>query len=220
MFKDRKEAGEQLALALKNYRNQNPIILALPKGGLVVAYYVAKYLNAELSMVISRKLGYPFQPEAAFGAIAEDGSLYLTEEARIILSDEIIKEVIEKEKKEIKRRIELLRKNEPLPDINNRIVILVDDGIATGATLFAAIQLCKNKKAKKVIVAAPVSGEETIRQLENIVNEVVILEIPYVYYGVSQEYENFQNVTEEEVLEIMDQWEKEKSVAPATKSRS
>src|SRR5690606_37232391 len=122
------------------------------------AYYVARYLNAEFSLVISLKLGYPFSPETAMGAIAEDGSTYITPAASQRTDD--IAEATRQETAEIKRRIQTLRMGNPLPSITGRTVILVDDGIATGATLFAAIQLCKKHKAAGIVVAAPVASEK------------------------------------------------------------
>jgi putative phosphoribosyl transferase len=209
MFKNREDAGQQLAKALHQYKNKDVAVLAIPRGGVEVAYYVAEYLNAELSLLITRKLGHPDNPEAAFGAIAEDGSTYIFDYARQRIDKQVIDEVIEEQKAEVERRIEILRKGKSLPDIKDKIVILVDDGIATGATLFASIQLCKNKKAKKIIVAAPVSGEDVINVLEDMVDEVIILEIPENYFAVSQGYESFYNVPDEEVLAIMDRWYKE-----------
>jgi predicted phosphoribosyltransferase len=209
MFKNREDAGQQLAKALHHYKDKDVAVLAIPRGGVEVAYYVAGYLNAELSLLITRKLGHPDNPEAAFGAIAEDGSTYIFDYARRRIDKQTIDEVIEEQKAEVERRIEILRSGKPLPDIKDKIVILVDDGIATGATLFASIQLCKNKKAKKIIVAAPVSGEDVINVLEDMVDEVIVLEIPENYFAVSQGYESFYNVPDEEVLAIMDRWYKE-----------
>jgi putative phosphoribosyl transferase len=208
MFRDRKDAAEKLAHALEKYRNKKALVLGIPRGGIETAYYVAKHLNAELSLVVTRKLGYPFNPEAAFGALAEDGSLYISELARENLSEETMKEVIEQQMLEIRRRIQKLRRGKPLPELQDRTVIITDDGIATGATLLATIELCKNKKAGKIVVAAPIAGERMNHNLRNIVDDVVILETPSNYYAVSQGYENFYNLTDEEALEFMDTWEK------------
>lgn len=211
MFKNREDAGLQLAEALRNYKNKDVIILAIPRGGVEVGYHIAKRINATLTLLISRKLGFPENPEAAFGAIAEDGSTYIFKYAQRRLDKRTIDQVIENQKEEINRRIEYLRKGEPLPDLEDKIVILVDDGIATGATLFASIQLCKNKNAHKIIVAAPISGKETVGILEDMVDEVVVLETPDQYFAVSQGYEDFYNVPDEEVLDLMEKWEKEQS---------
>lgn len=209
MFRDRKDAGEKLGEALEKYRNMNVLVLGIPRGGVETAYYVAKHLNAEMSIVITRKLGYPFNPEAAFGAVAEDGSLYISEIASQHLSSEEIHEVLEKQKQEIQRRVQKLRRGKPLPQIKDRTVIITDDGIATGATLFASIELCKKKKAAKIVVAAPISGERMDAILQKKVDEVIILEMPPFYSAVSQGYEDFYNLTDDEALEFMDKWEKE-----------
>lgn len=209
MFLDRKDAGEQLGRALERFRDQHVLVLGIPRGGAETAYYVAKHLNAELSLVITRKLGYPFNPEAAFGAIAEDGSVYLSESAKQELTKEEINKVLEEQKSEIERRIEKLRRGKPLPDLKGRTIIIVDDGIATGATLFATIELCKKNKAGRIIVAAPIAGKRMERILPQMADEVVILETPTFYSAVSQGYQDFYNLTDEEALAFMDKWDQE-----------
>jgi predicted phosphoribosyltransferase len=206
MFRDRRDAAEQLGQALEKYRNSNPLVLGIPRGGAETAYYVAKYLNAEMSVVVTRKLGYPSDPEFAFGAIAEDGSLYLSDHASTKLSQEEMNHVINSQKEEIKRRIKLLRNGEDLPNLKGRTVILVDDGIATGSTLFASIMLCQNKGASRLIVASPIAGEDMFERLFRMVDEVVILESPPFYRAVSQGYASFKNLTDEEALEFMKKW--------------
>ena len=201
MFANRTDAGERLAEALKKYHEEQPLILAIPRGGVVIGSIVAHELNADFSVIITRKLGLPTHPETAFGAIAEDKSLYLDPSVREMLSKEMIEEVIRKEEKEIKRRINQYRKGNPLPPLKDRTVILVDDGIATGSTLFVAIDLCKKQKAGKIIVAAPVSGTKVRDKLKSKVDEVVILEIPEDYYAVSQTYEDFKNLSDNETLQ-------------------
>lgn len=208
-FRDRKDAGEHLAFALEKYKNQNPLVIGIPRGGVETAYYVAKYLNAEMTLIVTRKLGYPINPEFAFGALAEDGSLYLSQMATINLSEEARNEVIEKQKIEIQRRIQKLRGGKPLPAIKGRTVIIVDDGIATGATLFATIMVCQNQKAGKIVVAAPISGFEMLETLEEKVDDVVILETPFDYHAVSQGYDDFYNLTDEEALEFLEKWQQE-----------
>jgi putative phosphoribosyl transferase len=211
MFRDRRDAAEQLGQALEKYRNSNPLVLGIPRGGAETAYYVAKYLNAEMSVVVTRKLGYPSDPEFAFGAIAEDGSLYLSDHASTKLSQEEMNHVINSQKEEIKRRIKLLRNGEDLPNLKGRTVILVDDGIATGSTLFASIMLCQNKGASRLIVASPIAGEDMFERLFRMVDEVVILESPPFYRAVSQGYASFKNLTDEEALEFMKKWKAEHS---------
>jgi putative phosphoribosyl transferase len=212
MFADRKDAGEKLGRALEKYRNGNVLVLGIPRGGAETAYYIARHLNAELALVVTRKLGYPTNPEAAFGAVAEDGSIYISETAKQSLTDKEMSEVIRQQKQEISRRIQKLRQGKPLPEIKGRTIIIADDGIATGATLFATIALCKNKKAQKIVVASPIAGRRMDIILGKIVDEAVILEMPEIYSAVSQGYENFYNLTDEEALAFMDKWEKEHPV--------
>lgn len=215
MFKDRKDAAEKLAKALEKYRDTGAVVLGIPRGGAETAYYVARHLNAEFSLVISRKLGHPDNPEYAIGAMAEDGTVYLNEGARFEVSQEAIDELADRQKKEIERRIKILRKGELLPSLRGKTVILADDGIATGATLYAAIYLCKKQGAGRIVVAAPVSGKEKKRQLLRDVDEVVILDTPAFYHAVSQAYESFYNLTDEEALEFMERWKRERPSAQA-----
>jgi putative phosphoribosyl transferase len=211
MFTNRKDAALQLAKALEKYRNKNVVVLGIPRGGAETGYYVARNLNAEFSLLVSRKLGHPDNPEYAFGAIAEDGSVYLSPYARQEVTDETIREAVEAQKLEILRRIKVLRKGKPLPELKNRVVILVDDGIATGATIFAAIEMCKKMNAGKIVVAAPVSGEEMEDVLAKKIDDVVILENPFGFHAVSQVYESFFNLSDAEALGFMERWESEQA---------
>ncbi|OFY87735.1 MAG: phosphoribosyltransferase [Bacteroidetes bacterium RIFCSPLOWO2_12_FULL_35_15] len=212
MFIDRKDGGQKLAQALEKYKDENVIVLGIPRGGAETAYYVAKHLNSEFSLLVSRKLGHPDNPEYAFGAIAEDGSTYLNPEATYQLTPNEMDRVIEEQKREIQRRIQKLRKGEALPELKGKTVILVDDGIATGATLFASITMCKNKGAGKIIVAAPVSGREIEQEIKQKVDEVIILEQPRFYHAVSQGYESFFNLSDDAALGFMKKWEQEKKL--------
>jgi len=211
MFIDRKDAGEKLGVALAGCRDKDLLVLGIPRGGVEIAYYVAHQLNADLSLIITRKLGYPSNPEAAFGAVAEDGSVYISEDAGQIVSDDEINAIIEQEEQEISRRIKMLRKGKTLPKLKGRTVILTDDGIATGYTLFAAMALCRKKKAGKIIVAVPIAGQRMDYHLRKLVDDVVILGIPDFFYAVSQGYEHFDNLTDEEAISFIDKWEIERS---------
>ncbi|SRR6266496_679109 len=210
MFKDRKDAALQLAEALEKYKGKGAIVLGIPRGGAETAFYVAKELDADFSLLISRKLGHPENPEYALGAIAEDGTIYLNELSQAEASQETIDVAAHEQKKEIERRIKILRKGEPLPEIKNETVIIVDDGIATGATIFAAIKMCKKKGAAKIVVAAPVSGDDAKKTLGKEADEVVILETPVFYYAVSQGYQSFYNLSDDDALEFMERWKREK----------
>ncbi len=203
MFRDRTDAGMQLAKALEKYRDQGVIVLAIPRGGVEVGYQVAKSLGTLFSLIISRKLPFPDEPEAGFGAVSEDGSSWLIPRAEAWLNRETIEGIISRQVAETKRRVDVLRAGQDLPDISGRTVILVDDGIAMGSTMRASVACCRNLGARKVVVAAPVTGPDTAREIEKIADEVVILEKPYNFRAVAQVYENWYDVTDEEVLEIM-----------------
>jgi putative phosphoribosyl transferase len=213
MFANREDAALQLGLALANYRNKGVIVLGIPRGGAETAYYVARQLQAvQFSLLIVRKLGHPQNPEFALGAIAEDGTIYYTPGASTRISRQTMNEIEAFERKEIERRKRTLRMNRPLPDISSRIVIIVDDGIATGATIFAAIHMCRNKGAGKIIVASPVAALDKVYELEQIADEVVVLLTPPQYYAVSQVYDSFYNLTDDEALEFIEKWERENQV--------
>ena len=209
MFQDRKDAALQLAKALEKYKDTGAIVLGIPRGGAETAYYVARHLHADFSLLVSRKLGHPSNPEYAVGAIAEDGSVYLNENAQAGITPEILDELKEKQQKEIARRIQALRHGEPLPNIKDKTVLLVDDGIATGSTVFAAIRMCRHKGAAKIVVAAPVSGKDKKQQLLQEADEVVVLLTPDLYYGVSQAYVYFRNLSDLEAVDFIERWKKE-----------
>lgn len=141
MFDNRKDAGEKLGRALEKYRDKGVLVLAIPKGGVEVGYEVTKYLNAEFSIIISRKLPFPDNPESGFGAVAEDGSMFIFDFAKDFFPPEMIDSILSEQRSEIERRIAVLRKGKPLPEIKGRTVILVDDGIAMGSTMRASLFL-------------------------------------------------------------------------------
>ncbi len=207
MFKDREDAGKRLAQALENYKGRGVLVLAIPRGGVEVGHEVAKHLQADFSILIARKLPFPDNPEAGFGAMAEDGSTIILKEGSLMVSEEKIKEIIQQQSEEIKRRIKVLRKGKPLPKIMGRTVILTDDGLAMGSTMMSAIELCRKRNADKIIVAVPVSGGRVAREIDRMVDETVILEVPEFFHAVAQAYLSWYDVPDEEVLEIMRQWE-------------
>lgn len=210
IYRDRKEAGRYLAEALMHYKEEHPVVLAIPRGGAELGFEVAKALDADFDLLIARKLPFPDNPESGFGAIAEDGSLYIIEEAAWYLGEATIQRIIEVQKEEIKRRIERLRGGRALIPIEGRTVILVDDGIAMGSTMHAAIAYCKHHRAAKIVVAAPVTSARVKNQLAKIVDDVVILQTPPNFHAVASVYANWYDVSDEEVLEIMHAWERYK----------
>jgi putative phosphoribosyl transferase len=203
MFKNRKDAGEKLAKALEKYRTENPIILAIPRGGVEVGMQVAAKLNADFSLIIVRKLPFPDNPEAGFGAIAENGSAFIFENAHYWLPGETIERIKQQQIDEIEMRIKALRGGNPLLEIAGRTVILIDDGIAMGSTMRAAIELCKNRKAGKIVVAVPVAGREVAEEIQEKVDELIVLETPAYFRAVAQAYERWYDVSNEEVLDLL-----------------
>lgn len=217
MFANRKDAGQRLGKALEKYKSLHPIVLGIPRGGIEVGYYVAMHLNCEFEPIIVRKLGYPQQPEAAFGALAEDGSLYLDPWSNQFLTKEIIEKVMKSEQEEIRRRIDTYRNGRNLSSLENRIVILTDDGIASGATLFAAMKMCQKQQPKKLIVAAPVSGTSKLQKINENADDVIILEKREEFFAVSEGYQDFSNLADSDVLHFLDLWQqKQKKIPPNT----
>ena len=210
MFANRREAGERLARALEKYSKRSVIVLAIPLGGVQVGYEVSKHLNANFSILIVRKLPFPHNPEAGFGAIAEDGSTVILREHAHYISEVIIQEIINEQKEEIARRIKVLRGNETLPDLEGRVVILIDDGIAMGSTMQAAIKLCKKRKPAELVVASPVAATDVRRKLARIVDNIVVLEEPYDFRAVAQVYANWYDVPDWEAVEIFDKWKRQR----------
>jgi putative phosphoribosyl transferase len=206
MFKDRADAGTKLGKALSNYKDKDALVLGIPRGGVETAYYVAKSINAELSVIVSRKLPFPDNPEAGFGAITEDGSTFIFPHFKNYLPDNLVKRIIEQQKIELERRIKVFRGLEPLPPMQSRTVIIVDDGIAMGSTMRAAVILCRNKSAEKIIVASPVAAPETVEEFKKIADDVVILETPEYFQAVAQVYLNWYDLSDEEVLSILRRW--------------
>lgn len=203
LYKNRRDAGEQLALALEKYKYQHVIVIGIPRGGVEIGYYVAKHLHAQFSIIISRKIPHPLHPEYGIGAIAEGNIMYIPK--HISLKRAIINIMALKVKQEIQRRTLIYHKECPLPDMTNRIVILVDDGIATGVTLVPAIRFCKKMQAKKVIVAAPVSGKKINEDLYE-ADELLILHQSENFESVGEVYEDFTQLTDKDVLSFFDKY--------------
>lgn len=205
-FMDRYEAGKILAEQLKSYsKKDNTIVLALPRGGVPVAYEIAKLLSLPLDVFIVRKLGVPGHEELAMGAIATGNITVFNDEIvrDFAISTSAIDEVIQSEKIELQRRNSTYRNDKPLPVFENKNIILVDDGIATGATMKAAIKALKQQKPAKIIIAIPVAAFSTCEELEKSVDELVCLLKPHDFYAVGVWYENFSQTTDEEVFELL-----------------
>ncbi|NPA03939.1 MAG: phosphoribosyltransferase [Epsilonproteobacteria bacterium] len=204
MFKDRFEAGKALAEALKRYKNDpSTLVIALPRGGVPIGYEIAKELDLPLAIFFVKKIPSPYNVEAAIGAITEDGLEYLNLQAIKMLG--IPRSYIDAQVKTILQKIKEKRKlyNTPLPQVEEKRVILVDDGVATGASLYLAAQALKRKGAKEVIVAVPVSSKEGVELLKRAANEIVVLEVPSNFVAVGQFYQDFHQLNDEEVVELL-----------------
>lgn len=208
LFQDRTAAGKALARKLVAYANRkDTLVLGLPRGGIPVAFEVAKALNAPLDAFLVRKLGVPGQEELAMGAIASGGVRVLNEDIvrSLRLSDAVIDNVIAKEQREIERREQLYRQDRPLTVVSDRIVILVDDGLATGATMRAAVRAIEQQQPSQIVVAVPVSSPEAYRELSTGVDEIICVEIPQPFNSVGLWYDNFPQTPDEEVCDLLQQ---------------
>jgi putative phosphoribosyl transferase len=220
-FHDRRDAGKYLAEKIKHYIKNNFnseaktdffIVMAIPRGGVIIGDIIASELNMDMDIIISKKIGAENNPELAIGAIMADGSYILNEDIvnRINISDEYIHTQIEIQKKEIERRlIEFKGKKEYHNNLKDKVIILVDDGIATGATILAAVKWIKEKQhCKRLIVAVPVAPAESniLDKLNQIADKVIVIFTPYDFSAVGQFYEHFDQVSDKEVKEIMNKY--------------
>ena len=205
IFKDRQSSGKLLAQHLKQYKGEdNVLVLGIPRGGVVVASEIAKALKLPLDVLVTRKIGAPFQPELALGAVDPDGEAVWDEENVRMVGE--VGEIVEKELRELRRRESLYRQGKEPLEVKDKVVILVDDGIATGATTLAAINHLKRHEARKIILAVPVASRESvIRVIREIgeIGEVVVLETPEYFQAVGQFYQQFEPVDDEEVVKLL-----------------
>jgi len=205
-FKDRIDGGKKLAVLLASYENNpNAIVIGLPRGGIVTAYQVAHVLKLPLDLVVSRKICAPTSSELAVGALTQEGNVVwndaLLKQLGLTIPD--LAESIEKEKKESARRLNLYRGTRPPLNVKDKIVILVDDGIATGATMQAAIVSVHAQGAKKIVVAIPVSSRDALKKIKKEADEVVCVTVPEIFWGVGAFYDLFNQTEDEEVVELL-----------------
>ncbi|MCH8049697.1 phosphoribosyltransferase [Patescibacteria group bacterium] len=205
MFKDRADAGKQLAEALKDeFKDaKDTIVLALPRGGVALGYEISKALNLPLDIIVPRKIGAEFNPEYAIGAITETGEAVWNETERKAAKPEYIKKIVAEEKAEAARRLKTYRGDRPSRNIENKTVILVDDGVATGLTMRAAIKTARAEKPKKIAVAVPHGAQDSLKKLREEVDELMVLDEPMFYGAVGAFYENFPQNTDEEVIKLL-----------------
>jgi predicted phosphoribosyltransferase len=205
VFADRSDAGRQLADRLQHLKDQDAFVLGIPRGGVIVAAEVAASLQAPLDVIVPRKIGAPFNPELAVGAVAPDGTVVYDESMvrrlGIDLSD--LKRQAARELQEIERRRRLYRGDRPAPDLRGRTVILVDDGIATGYTVQAALRSLRQQQPKRLVLAVPVAPADSLARLRPDADEVVCITAPVDFYAVGQFYYDFGQTSDQEVLSAL-----------------
>jgi putative phosphoribosyl transferase len=207
LFRDRQDAGNALAARLEHYRGCDALVLGLPRGGVVVAAQVARWLDAELDVLVARKLGSPISDELAIGAVTANSGRFLNEDViqELGVSEPYIARVTGLEQAEAQRREALFRKGRLAPRFAGRIVILVDDGLATGATMRAAVRSVRQHKPARMIVAVPVGSREACAALRGEADEVICLHEPEVFRAVGSWYHHFEQTADNEVERLLDE---------------
>lgn len=210
MWQSRVEAGQQLAQKLGEIPQQelpreSLIILGIPRGGVIVGHQVATLLRSPLDVVVTKKIGAPGNSELAIGAVGALGEPVIDEElAKRVGADETyLQRQITELRSEVLRRVKEYRGDKPTPDLKNKVVVITDDGVATGATIKAAIEILRQENPQKIIVAVPVISKEALREIEALSDEVVYLEAPELFFAVGQFYQEFEQITDEEVKELL-----------------
>ena len=206
-FKNRVEAGKKLAEALMGFRGKDVIVLGIPRGGVVVANEVAKVLGAPMDIVVTRKIEAPGEPEFALGAVTQEGDVIMDRQAAESLgaSREYLDDQIRKKREEVNDRMRRLRGNAPYPRLEGRVVLIVDDGIATGSSVEAAVMSVKKRKPREVVVAVPVAPRDAVETLAEDGTEVVSLETPGSFLAIGEFYTDFGQVEDMEVMRILEE---------------
>ncbi len=205
LFRDRAEAGRKLAAALMELKGKDLVILAIPRGGVVVASEVAKALDAPLDIVVTRKIEAPGEPEYALGAVTQEGDVIVDRQAAESLgaSKEYIDSQVKKKREEVNERMKKFRGDIPYPDLEGKVVVIVDDGIATGSSVGAAVMSVRRRKPKEIVVAVPVAPKDAVETLTGDGNRVVCLETPGPFLAIGEFYGAFDQVDDEEVKLIL-----------------
>lgn len=202
MFRDRRDAGKQLARHLAGYKDQPIVVYALPRGGVVLGFEIARSLNAPLDLIVVRKIGHPRQPEYAIGAVAEDGYVVWGDDAANV-NPVWLEHAVEAEQGEAQRRRAIFLQGRPPVSVTDRTAIIVDDGLATGLTMRAAIHEVRKRAPRKIVVAVPVAGLETAERIRGEVDELMVLDSPEWFTAVGAFYERFDQLTDEEVTALL-----------------
>lgn len=205
MFRDREDGGHQLAQRLKGRSLRDPVVLAIPRGGVATGAVLARELGAELDVVLARKLRAPDQPELAVGAVGEDGEIYLNHFAReaLMLDEAYLNQEREHQMAEIDRRKKLFRAVRPAATLRGRSVIVTDDGIATGSTMIAALHVVRGQQPHEVILAVPVAPPDRLAEIGKLCDDTICLSTPADFWAVGQFYQDFPQVEDEEVVELL-----------------
>lgn len=207
MFENRRDAGKQLADELKTRNYDDPVIIAVPRGGVPLGIEVATALNAPLDLVIPRKIGAPGNPEYAVGAVTEDGSIVTNESAvkSTGATEEYIRRAAEEQRQEVERRLQEYRGDRDPTDVTEKTVIIVDDGVATGTTLKAAIKSIRRRGPSHLVVAVPVGSASSIQEIRRLADDVICLDTPSHFGAVGQYYRSFPQTTDDEVKKLLKQ---------------
>ena len=216
-FLDRADAGRQLAGRLIGLASEGVVVLGLPRGGVPVAAVVARALDAPLDVVVVRKLGAPFQPELALGAVGEDGAISLNHDVllRTGVDEETLQAIERRERAEVEHRAARYRAGRPPIPLQDRTAVLVDDGLATGSTAAVACQIARLQGARRLIVAAPVGPRSTVEALGRVADQVVVVETPESFFSVGQWYRRFNQTSDDEVAELLEEARRSRSNGPA-----
>lgn len=199
-FTNRYDAAMQLAKKLEKYKGEEGVVLAVPRGGVPIGFYIAKHLHFDLDLLMSKKLGHPYNEEFAIGAVGLEDEII--EETQGI-SPEYIDEEVANIHGQLKERYKKFMGNKQPIDINGKIVIVVDDGVATGRTIMATLEMLRRKNPRKLIVAVPVSSQEAAERIRRVVDEFICLHTPFPFYGVGRFYKDFSQTTDEEVIALL-----------------
>jgi putative phosphoribosyl transferase len=217
-FEDRRDAGRRLAGKLVRFRDERPVVFALPRGGVPVGYEISRSLGAPLDVFVSRKLGAPDQPEFGIGAVAAGGVRVLNEDVvrRLGITEDYVERITAQEIAEVGRRLRYFRGKRPEPKVGGRTAILVDDGLATGVTARAAVEALRLRGPRRLVLAAPVCAAQTVNLLMPRVDELVCLESPPDLGAIGFWYRNFEQTSDEEVVELLERARSERSEKGST----